>query len=75
MVVIRGPLRNRAAVDALHTLRKAASAYTRGIVGNRVSRTSNFAGVSTGTSTYNANDELTSEVDNGVTTDYSYDAN
>ena len=42
------------------------------LVGNRMSRTSNVAGVSAGTSTYNANDELTSETDSGVTTSYSY---
>ena len=49
--------------------------YTYDLVGNRMSRTSNVAGVSTSTSTYNANDELTSEVDNGVTTNYTYDSN
>jgi RHS repeat-associated protein len=49
--------------------------YTYDLVGNRMSRSSNVAGVASSTSTYNANDELTSEVDNGVTTNYSYDAN
>jgi YD repeat-containing protein len=49
--------------------------YTYDLVGNRMSRTSTVAGVSTSTSTYNANDELTSETDAGVTTNYSYDQN
>ncbi len=49
--------------------------YTYDLTGNRMSRTSNVAGVSTVTDTYNANDELSSEVSGGVTTSYSYDAN
>lgn len=49
--------------------------YTYDLTGNRMSRTSSVAGVSTSTSTYNANDELTSETDAGAITNYSYDAN
>lgn len=49
--------------------------YSYDLVGNRMSRTSNVAGVSTVTDTYNANDELTTEFSGGVTTTYSYDSN
>ena len=49
--------------------------YTYSLAGNRMSRTSNVAGVSTVTDTYNANDELTGEVSGGVTTTYQYDSN
>ena len=40
-----------------------------------MSRTSSVTGVSTVADTYNANDELTSEVSGGVTTTYQYDSN
>ena len=49
--------------------------YSYDLVGNRLSRTSNVVGVSTVTDTYNANDELTSEISGGVTTTYQYDSN
>ena len=49
--------------------------YTHSLTGNRMSRTSSVAGVSTVTDTYNANDELTSEASGGVTTTYQYDSN
>ncbi len=51
------------------------NAYSYDLVGNRLQKTQSSAGTATDTYNYNANDELTNEVDGSSAINYLYDSN